>query len=554
MLLVALWAIFPRHVLHVRLDNQEVTLPWVVSNMPREYDFVAEIVGSTPSVNVRPDDYLDWVKVNGVISWTTNDGNGLQCAYFKVPLRKGMRDGTNYVTFHVRDVGGSAGFDIKEAHYSLEHLALCAVIGITAFGLAFKAGCSPWLAWPIALGALLALLYLNVTTPWIRQHDVEGHREYIDHLLKFRTLPAVKQGWETWQPPLYYLLAAGWRTVFPGEESNDPFGPVQVLATCFFISTLMLSLRGAQRLALRKIELLGTVSLLAFLPGHLFLAARINNDVVLPLLGLGITLCVYDYIRFGVARVLVPLALLLAGILAAKTSSIAIVGGALLAIGIADLAKGRPWRVVLWRGYFVALPSIIWLAFWISRNVEQTGELLYVNASLPENMRVLESACSRLLSFDLPSFLGNHYYYDMEIRRSYPTALVTSILFGEYNLSEYGFQWSFLYRAGFLGLLIPLAAGVFCRPRPELRAAWLTCLALVVPQMLLVIIYGLQYPYSCNQNIRFAAQVFFPLACLCGLGLGHFAASHNRLYKGFLLLAGSAFIAGLADFYYRILF
>ena len=34
-----------------------------------------------------------------------------------------------------------------------------------------------WAACPVALAGLLAVLYLNVTTPWARQHDVGAHRE-----------------------------------------------------------------------------------------------------------------------------------------------------------------------------------------------------------------------------------------------------------------------------------------------------------------------------------------------------------------------------------------
>lgn len=553
-LLTGLRIAFPQHILRVKLENKDVSLPWVAKNVPQEYDFVAEMIGDNSCLHVRTDDYLDWVKLNGSINWTTNDGNGLQCAYFQLPLRQCLKNGTNILTFHVRDIGGLAGFDIKEAHYSFAHFMVAAFIGFVSFYGAFKAGCSPWISWPVALAALLVVQYLDVTTPYVRQHDVDGHREYIDYILKSRELPPVKEGWETWQPPLYYMIAAAWRRVFTDEQNTDPFRSVQVLATCFYLGAVICALMGAYRIGLRKIELFATVFLFAFLPGHLFLAARINNDVILPIMGLAITLIVFDYVRYGPQRIPVFLALLLVAVLATKTSSIAIVCGSIFAIGITDLYKGRPLKEVLSRAYLVALPSILWMAYWITRNYNQTGECMYVNANLPDNMRIVTSYLTRFLSFDLNSFVADKYYYDLSISKSFPSALLASVLFGEYNLSEFGFQQGILYRAGFLGLLIPFGAAFLSKPRQELRSAWIACLALAVPQMFLVIFYAIQYPYSCNQNIRFAAQAYFPLAILMGIGLDKLVKSKYQLFNLYIVIVCVAFVVGIVDLYKHLLF
>jgi hypothetical protein len=169
-------------------------------------------------------------------------------------------------------------------------------------------------------------------------------------------------------------------------------------------------------------------------------------------------------------------------------------------------------------------------------------------------MKILAPAYTRLLSFDLNYFSVMKYHYDPGINGCYLTALLTSAMFGEYDLSEFGFQWSLLYRVGFLALLVPLGLGFFRAPKAELRPAWITCMALTLPQLLLIVVFAFQYPYSCDQNIRFAAQVFFPLACLWGLGLGHLWESKNRLTTCFLVAACGAFLAGIAEFYFRLLF
>jgi hypothetical protein len=120
--------------------------------------------------------------------------------------------------------------------------------GMGSFLLAKRLSYPPWVAYPVALAGLLAVQYLGVTTPWVRQHDVEGHREYVNYLVSDGILPAVKQGWETWQPPLYYALAAIWRKLFSGFSYDDPFRPVQFLAAALYLATLVLALYAFRRM------------------------------------------------------------------------------------------------------------------------------------------------------------------------------------------------------------------------------------------------------------------------------------------------------------------
>lgn len=134
----------------------------------------------------------------------------------------------------------------------------------------------------------------------------------------------------------------------------------------------------------------------------------------------------------------------------------------------------RAWRLAYWTG----LPAAAWQTFWWVRTAAQTGNPVYVNAALPEDLLIHTPAWRRLLSFDFTAFLGGGFYYDEPIRQSYPTAVVTSMLYGEYGMRE-GFRWPEVLRWGCLGVLLLLAAGTFVRPRAELRSAWITSLVLV---------------------------------------------------------------------------
>ena len=431
-------------------------------------------------------------------------------------------------------------------------IAVLLAWGVGAFALAARRGYAAWVGWPVALAGFLALQYVEVTPPSVRQHDVEGHREYIEHLTTERSLPAVQQGWETWQPPLYYVTAALWRWPFSAVAYADPFRPVQFLAAVMYLAAVVAGLLGLRRLGFNDLETAGTLSLLVLLPANVFLAARINNDVLLPVLGAGLWFALTEFVRTGARRSLGWVAVLLPALLATKGSSLAVVGGALALVFWVE-ARRTAWQRALWLAYLTGLPAMVWQAFWWVRTAAQTGTPLYVNAALPDDLLIHVAAWRRLLSFDVTAFIGGGFYYDAPIRQSYPTAVVTSMLYGEYGMRE-GFHGPELLRWGCLGMLLLLAAGAFVRPRAELRPAWLTCLVLAGCQTIITVTYAMQFPYACNQNLRFFAPAFVPFCGLFGLGLAHFWERGGGLARGALAVILTAFLLGLADFYGCVLF
>ena len=404
----------------------------------------------------------------------------------------------------------------------------------------------------MALAGLLALQYLDVTGPWVRQHDVEGHREYVEHLATERSLPSVRQGWETWQPPLYYVVAAAWKSLFSGVSYDDPFRPVQFLAAVLYLALMVASLPLLRRCQFAPAEAAGALGILG-LPAHLFFSGRISNDVLLPILGGGVMLVTAEFAGQGERRWLWWLAGLLPLSLAAKGSSLGIAAGALMVVLYSE-SRRAGWVPALARTYVAAIPTGCWLLLWWGRNLIQTGDPLYVNAALPDELRVFGSVGQRLLSVDTSAFLNGSYYYDDNARSSIPMGFLISALYGEYGWQDYGLRWSGLLRWGFLGLLFLLLAGAVIRPRAELRSLWITSLCLVFCHALLIVTYALQYPFACNRDMRFFGQVFVPAALLWGLGVGHFWSGGGIMGRVGLVTIAVTFLAGLAEFYLRLLF
>ena len=83
---------------------------------------------------------------------------------------------------------------------------------------------------------------------------------------------------------------------------------------------------------------------------------------------------------------------------------------------------------------------------------------------------------------------------------------------------------------------------------------WITCLVLAGCQALLAVTYAVQYPFACNQDMRFYAQAFLPLASLCGLGIGHFWQEAGWPGRGVVVVVAGTLLLGLGDFYRALLF
>ena len=429
----------------------------------------------------------------------------------------------------------------------------CLAWGAVAFLFTARVGHKTWVGWPLAVAGLLGVQCALQTPPDVRQHDVEGHREYVEFVSTHRHLPPVQQGWETWQPPLYYFVAAAWRGLFSGIPQDDSFRSVQFLAAGFYVGTVALALVAFRRLGLNEVEALGALAILALMPAHVFFAARINNDVILPLLGTGLVLASVAFVETGERRWQVWLAGLLAAILMAKGSSLAVVGGTLAVVFWSECRRAD-WRKALLRTYLTGLPAGLWQIAWWVRNAMQTGDPLYVNAALPDELRVVAASWSRLLSLPVGDFLGGSFYYGEPIRQSYVAAMVTSLLHGEYGMGELAFRCAALLRWGFLGVLLILVVGVVVPPCEGLRPAWRICLCLAACQAAIALAYAMQFPYACNQNARFFAQAYMPFAGLFGLGFGRWWSEFGL--GGRVVLAGmiGAFLVGALDLYLRLVF
>jgi tetratricopeptide (TPR) repeat protein len=175
---------------------------------------------------------------------------------------------------------------------------LIVLAGRTWFARAQVAGVAlpprwAWVRQPPAL-ALIAIMLLWVLllthnaalVPRNAGFDTTGHLQYIDLIQTYSRLPAADQGWETHQPPLYYLLGATLLSSF-GLTTSAAEGLVllRLLGLAIGLAQLtfiFLSLRLLFPIHPGR-QLVGLV-VAGFLPMHLYLTHYATNEILVACL------------------------------------------------------------------------------------------------------------------------------------------------------------------------------------------------------------------------------------------------------------------------------
>ena len=91
-------------------------------------------------------------------------------------------------------------------------------------------------------GLYLRFIYLAYTPYRVRGHDVIPHLDYIRYVAEHFAIPPRADGWQFYQPPLYYFLSAIWFRIGEGINRIEDalIGDLQLFA--FVISLAVLGI------------------------------------------------------------------------------------------------------------------------------------------------------------------------------------------------------------------------------------------------------------------------------------------------------------------------
>lgn len=214
--------------------------------------------------------------------------------------------------------------------------------------------------------------------------DELQHANYVATLVKGGGIPVLKPGakdlYETYQshqPPLYYVLAAGWSKMWGMDLEGTHDGPylrgLNVVIGAFSLLLLFLAVRTGTDDSLLALT---AVTLCGLMPMWIGLHSAISNDPLLICLGCAYLAAMAGAIRYGwtVGRVILIGVILGLG-LWTKTSALAFLIVSLIAAFAKMGSTDKP--VMRW------LPSLIGLVIiapWWIRNVQVYGDPLAMNA------------------------------------------------------------------------------------------------------------------------------------------------------------------------------
>jgi len=165
----------------------------------------------------------------------------------------------------------------------------CLFLGISlAAAWAMRRFFNAWAIGGILAVAWMVLLAHNLSlVRFCAGFDASAHVQYIDFILRTGKLPHANQGWEMFQPPLYYACAAGLlRVIGCAAFSEAGMVALRVLNALAGAANIALIFWGLRLIYPGQIKKpLAGAAFAAFLPCQLYLMHYTTNEVLMAALG-----------------------------------------------------------------------------------------------------------------------------------------------------------------------------------------------------------------------------------------------------------------------------
>jgi hypothetical protein len=210
-----------------------------------------------------------------------------------VPLEKMFTTGKHSVEVRLEDRSGREGFDLRVSPLDWTQRTLqVLILGLISVWLFLLWRILKlkrwWLFTFLLVGILLRISYFSATQPWVRENDYDGHVDYIQWILDHHSLPRAGDGWEFYQPPLYYSVSAvfGWIGKAVSGTQGAVIWMVQLEGLLTSIAVLAVAAWVGywlfQKDRSKKYYFL-FLALVASWPVLVQTAAKVNNDVFVQL-------------------------------------------------------------------------------------------------------------------------------------------------------------------------------------------------------------------------------------------------------------------------------
>jgi hypothetical protein len=538
---LSLWLVHPRMTAFEHLARGRrgpATLPWTFTEVgENRLDLTLPIRwGTARRWAIVPDDHLTSIRIDdepvslravphtALSDWV----NG-----FEIDLGPWLHAGDNHLEFTVNNVGGPGGLTLRPLPGWRNLLLVAGLLPwLLTLSRAFRLR---WAQIAILGAALGVLCWYWSATPWFqRTYDVGrygdgGHVGYVIYVAEHGSLPAADQGWESYQPPLYYAGGAlVWRGATRlGISGTEALQAYSLLLWLVFLTASVATLNLTVRRSRPALNL--ATAALALWPSCVLHAPRIGNDAALYAAAAVSTWFMVRWWRSGRRLHLAGVALSVAVAFLCKSTAVVLLAAAVALLALRLVRRLRWRRPAAWAEASAATAVMLaGGALGVSRNLAywlhgQFGSLVVCNIrGLDADLRV-PNELRDYVPLDIAVFLANPWLGsrdDATGRRNVWNYLLRSSLSGEFAFEGTAHMaiatlWGVLV----LWLVLLLVLRVHAR-RPTLAALWRDApwVCVSVFWVASIVSSRVAYPFSCSADFRYVlpALVPFVLACVRG--------------------------------------
>jgi len=464
-----------------------------------------------------------------------------------ISLAPHLHAGTNQINILMLNKGGPGSLDIRpqlrDPQLFTVLLLYLGTLTLCLGGIWMACRKTPWCWWTIFLGTigtLLRLLYVLNTSHTERAHDVGGHLEYIRYIASHLALPPLKEGWETFHPPLYYMASAVWYRLgmMLGRAESLLLRDLQWGSLLASIAVALIGIWIGWLLFPEHKQRSSAVifgSVVAVFPGLIYFAARINNDVFVHIwlfLAMALTLFWWknSKIRWWY------LAILVTGLgMLSKGNALLFVP---VLFGTLIFKSRLRWRRKLLHIIGGVLLLGIVTSWFFGLRLAQGQSHIVENVSSLNSRLAVESTAELFTEFNPLRMLIHPYndpWHDEGGRQHFFEYLFRSAFFGEFDFGESLRPLSTFLLLLALILCIPMIVGFWIAVRRHMRASsplWLTLICFTSGHIALRIIS----PYSPSQDFRYSFLLLVPCTAFILQGISAMPNGWRRFYRTILLI------------------
>jgi hypothetical protein len=562
--------------LGVGASVKSIDLPYSDSlpvGVPQDFVFhVKKTHVTQTSFVIVPDDEVVSISVGGEpVSLAGVDPKKLSdySAGFRFPLGRSLKLGDNVVDVRVTNHGGPGGLDVhpdpRDWTNVLEAWVVGAAIALLVGAALRRAGWA-WAEVAIAVVAVALRLAYWWVTPWNqRDHDADGHVQYIDFILAHHALPKASDGYSFYHPALYYLVSAAQFRAFAaiGIDRAEILRSLQLQSVVWELGFSVLAV-AAGRLWIQRIDAgafgkaifgrTGTTTLFAALvllwPSAVMHSPRIGNDD-LTYFFFGASLYFLSRWWFGAGDKSLVLSAAAAALgVVTKTNSVVLFPliGVVFVVRVVVRDNQRSLIALMRRSWPVVALFLVSTSLALGRAALDTvahrqANLLVGNSARNSAKLVVGNHAENYLWLDMRTYVNQAFtspWDDPKGRQYFWNYFLKTALFGEWEFSHpWAWNLAVILSVLLLVLGVHAAVGMFLRtPEDRLGDLPLTCLFWVLIGSLALLRMSL--PSACSGDFRYVLPVLLP----CGWWLVRsISAYRERGWRG--LSAGAAATAWL---------